>query len=43
MINRPKEQAKDELRLWLKLHSVRTIVVDIPAVVCFIGGLIHMI
>ncbi|EGN92624.1 hypothetical protein SERLA73DRAFT_190806 [Serpula lacrymans var. lacrymans S7.3] len=33
--------AKDELRWWLKLHTVRMITMDIPAMLCFLGGYLH--
>lgn len=43
MIYGPPEKAKSELRTWLKLHTVRMILVDIPAMACFIGGFVHLI
>lgn len=30
-----------QMRAWLRLHYVRTLVVDLPAVVCFAVGLGH--
>jgi len=35
--------AKEELRLWLKIHTVRTLVADIPAALCFVGAFLHSI
>ena len=39
----PPEKAKGELRMWLKLHTTRMILVDIPAMACFVGGFVHLI
>lgn len=39
----PPEKTKGELRTWLKLHTTRMILVDIPAMACFIGGFVHLI
>ncbi|TVY64250.1 hypothetical protein LSUE1_G008223, partial [Lachnellula suecica] len=43
MIKGPPENAKGELRTWLKLHTVRTLLVDIPAMACFVGAFVHLI
>ncbi|KAH6675722.1 hypothetical protein B0J14DRAFT_652564 [Halenospora varia] len=39
----PEEKAKSELRTWLKLHTVRTLLVDLPAVVCFVRGFLMLV
>jgi hypothetical protein len=38
----PPEKVKGEARSWLKLHTARMILVDIPAMTCFIGAFVHM-
>jgi len=43
LIHGPHEKTKDQQRKWLKLHTVRMILVDIPAMACFLGGLVHLI
>ncbi|KIJ64330.1 hypothetical protein HYDPIDRAFT_188050 [Hydnomerulius pinastri MD-312] len=35
--------AKKELKLWLKIHTVRTLMADIPAMLCFIGAFLHTV
>ncbi|EIW81048.1 hypothetical protein CONPUDRAFT_82130 [Coniophora puteana RWD-64-598 SS2] len=34
----PEHRTKDELRRWLRIHTVRTLLTDIPAFVCFTWG-----
>ncbi|KAF9235004.1 hypothetical protein BU15DRAFT_65221 [Melanogaster broomeanus] len=34
---------KEELKLWLKIHTVRTLTTDIPAMLCFVGAYLHTI
>lgn len=34
--------SKDELRTWLKIHAVRTLTTDIPALMCFLGAFLHL-
>jgi hypothetical protein len=43
MVNGPSEEAKNGLRTWLNVHTVRMILLDIPAMACFIGGFVHLI
>ncbi|KAH9950087.1 hypothetical protein B0H21DRAFT_23241 [Amylocystis lapponica] len=35
--------SKDELRLWLKLHTARTVLTDLPAFLCFLGAYLHTV
>ena len=35
--------ARDELRMWLKLHTARTLFMDVPAFVCFLGAYLHTV
>jgi hypothetical protein len=39
----PQEDAKGTIRTWLKVHTARMILYDIPAMACFIGAFVHMI
>ncbi|KZF19759.1 hypothetical protein L228DRAFT_271080 [Xylona heveae TC161] len=32
----PPENSKNEVRTWLKIHTLRTIVADLPAAICFL-------
>lgn len=43
IVHRPSKKAKDRLRSWLKVHSMRMLLVDIPAVAYFIGDFVHLI
>jgi hypothetical protein len=43
LIYGPHEKTKDMQRKWLKLHTIRMILVDIPAMACFLGGFVHLI
>jgi len=42
IVHGPLDAAKDKLGTWLKLHTVRMCFVDIPAMVCFVGGFMHL-
>lgn len=38
--NNADAQSTESLEIWLKMHATRSFVVDLPAVVCFITGLL---
>jgi hypothetical protein len=43
IVHGPPENAKGLLRTWLKVHTVRMLLVDIPAMACFLGAFVPLI
>lgn len=38
----PSEEAKGSLAKWLKVHTVRMLLTDLPAMVCFVQGFLEL-
>lgn len=38
----PKGRSLDELRRWLKVHVIRSVLVDLPALACYTAGTLAM-
>ncbi|KAH8819256.1 hypothetical protein F5884DRAFT_848582 [Xylogone sp. PMI_703] len=41
LVHKPS-QPKAGVRTWLKIHTIRTVVTDIPAMIFFLGGFLHL-